>query len=74
MGKDQRKKTMAASGDEKPIVLIRRCRIEGQTYGLQRVAEKDPECVDSLTQITGASCVRVGQPATDRESLVLLYH
>lgn len=38
---------------EKPQLLTRLRRIEGQVRGIQRMVEQDTYCVDILTQIAG---------------------
>jgi DNA-binding FrmR family transcriptional regulator len=38
---------------EKPHLLTRLRRIEGQVRGIQRMVEEDKYCVDILTQIAG---------------------
>ena len=44
---------MARSGyiDEKPLLLKRLARIEGQIRGIGRMVEEDRYCIDVLTQI-----------------------
>ncbi len=41
--------------DDKPAVLARLRRIEGQVRGLQRMVETDTYCIDVLTQVSAAT-------------------
>lgn len=41
--------------NDKPAVLARLRRIEGQVRGLQRMVEDDAYCIDILTQISAAT-------------------
>lgn len=41
--------------DDKPALLARLRRIEGQVRGLQRMIEEDQYCIDVLTQISAAT-------------------
>ncbi len=41
--------------DDKPAVLARLRRIEGQIRGLQRMVDEDTYCIDVLTQISAAT-------------------
>jgi len=41
--------------EDKPAVLRRLRRIEGQVRGLQRMVEDDTYCIDVLTQISAAT-------------------
>lgn len=46
---------MPGYSDDKPAVLQRLRRIEGQVRGLQRMVEQDTYCIDVLTQISAAT-------------------
>ena len=41
--------------DDKPELLARLRRIEGQVRGVQRMVDNDEYCIDILTQISAAS-------------------
>ena len=41
--------------DEKPQLLARLRRIEGQVRGLQRMVEEDTYCIDVLTQVAAVT-------------------
>jgi DNA-binding FrmR family transcriptional regulator len=41
--------------DDKPAVLARLKRVEGQIRGLQRMVEDDTYCIDVLTQVSAAT-------------------
>ena len=41
--------------DEKPQLLARLRRIEGQVRGLQRMVEEDTYCIDVLTQVSATT-------------------
>lgn len=41
--------------DNKPAVLKRLRRVEGQIRGLQRMVEEDTYCIDVLTQVSAAT-------------------
>ncbi len=51
---------------DKPAVLARLRRIEGQVRGLQRMVEEDRYCIDVLTQVSAI------KSALDSVALVLL--
>ena len=46
---------MPGYADNKPAVLKRLRRIEGQVRGLQRMVEDDSYCIDVLTQVSAAT-------------------
>ncbi len=46
---------MVGYEENKPAVLARLRRIEGQIRGLQRMVEDDTYCIDVLTQIASAT-------------------
>jgi DNA-binding FrmR family transcriptional regulator len=41
--------------DDKPALLVRLRRIEGQVRGVARMVDEDTYCIDILTQISAAS-------------------
>ena len=47
--------TMPGYITEKPALLNRLRRIEGQVRGLQRMVEDDTYCIDILTQVSAAT-------------------
>lgn len=51
---------------DRPAVLARLRRVEGQVRGVQRMVEEDRYCIDVLTQISAA------RAALDRVALVLI--
>ncbi len=46
---------MVGYEEDKPAVLRRLRRIEGQVRGLQRMVEEDAYCIDVLTQISAVT-------------------
>jgi CsoR family transcriptional regulator, copper-sensing transcriptional repressor len=46
---------MAGYSHQKPAVLARLRRIEGQIRGVQRMVSEDVYCIDVLTQISAAT-------------------
>jgi DNA-binding FrmR family transcriptional regulator len=46
---------MAGYADDKPAVLARLKRIEGQVRGLSRMVEEDRYCIDVLDQVSAAT-------------------
>ena len=46
---------MAGYSHQKPAVLARLRRIEGQVRGVERMVSEDVYCIDVLTQISAAS-------------------
>lgn len=53
---------MASYGQDKPMLLTRLRRIEGQVRGLQRMIDEEQYCVDVLTQVSSvmAALQKVG--------------
>ncbi len=41
--------------DDKPAILARLKRVEGQIRGLQRMVDDDTYCIDVLTQVSAAT-------------------
>ena len=41
--------------DDKPAVMARLKRVEGQIRGLQRMVDDDTYCIDVLTQVSAAT-------------------
>ena len=46
---------MVGYSEDKPAVLRRLKRIEGQVRGLERMVEQDAYCIDVLTQVSAAT-------------------
>ena len=46
---------MAGYSHQKPAVLARLRRVEGQVRGVQRMVSEDVYCIDVLTQISAAT-------------------